>query len=110
MPLEGVVSNLHVLIEDDPGSSTDGYTFTIQIDTAPGESGEADPVDTTPPIECTIDGDGTTGPWTCSDTMNSDCFDDGDGIVLKVETFGTTPVSNNSMTWTAVFRPGVCAP
>ena len=74
-----------------------------------GIEGGDNPVDTNPIIACTIFGN-TGPPWTCSDPSNSDCFDDGDGIVLKVETFEGSNITGTqrAMTWTAVFRPGSC--
>lgn len=111
MPLEGVVSDLHVLVETLSGSASDTFTFTILIDKVtgggPGQGGAI--ADTLGPIECTIAGDDAT-PFTCDDKFitnaHSQCYKVGDGILVEVVTLDTPAATG--MTWTAVFTPCEC--
>ena len=102
MPREGVVSDFHVLLQNDPGATGDAYTFTLQIDTPP--VGEGAPIDTV--IACTIDG-GDPAPFICEDTATQ-CYESGDGILVKVVSGDQTINNPGGMTWTAIFIPRVC--
>jgi len=109
MPLEGVVSDLHVLVQDDPGEDVDSYTFTIQREpvsvAAPGEDGNTDTL-----IECFVDGD-DDDDFTCIDLEgDTQCYKVGDGIVVKVFSDDGDTLAAQAATWTAIFRPGACTP
>ncbi len=55
--------------------------------------------------ECTIDGD-DADLTSCDDLADSQCYEVGDGIDIKVEEVQNSGLTNgNTMTWTAVFTP-----
>jgi hypothetical protein len=64
---------------------------------------EVDGDATLDPVECDIDGPGAS----CSDLINTLCFEVGQLISIEADPDGTVD-NNPEMHWTAKFLPGEC--
>ncbi|MCH7922625.1 MAG: DNRLRE domain-containing protein [Nitrospinae bacterium] len=101
IPEEGEVTRLHVILKDDidSGSGIQSVVFTLRKTQADTDVGGP----TTNPCKITEFND------TCSDNVDTACYQEGDKIALKSEP-NSTGIKTVSMdfNWMARFTPGSC--